>query len=294
MPPQPITTNQPQRPKTSLAMTIALFGVALATLIISSFFTSTKASAAEIAEQFMRSDASSKQIVDHKILDQLLENYIETDAEGLNRVNYKALKAKQSHLQTYLKQLQAIKVTDLNKSEQFAFWANLYNAVTLEVVLTAYPVKSIRDIDISPGLFSNGPWGKKMVRVEGHELSLDDIEHKILRVLYKDPRVHYAVNCASIGCPNLQKQAFTGAKLHNQLEAAAISYVNSSRGVNLVNGRVELSKIYSWFQKDFGKDEKAILDHVRGYAKPALKAKLQQATSVWRYSYDWSLNDTAN
>ena len=288
MPSRQTKLNQHQAMRKTLAVTIGLLYLTILPLL-----TSPIASATTISEQFTPSNASSKHIVDHKILDQLLETHIKTDSEGLNRVNYKALKVKQPQLQTYLKQLQAVKVTDLNKAEQFAFWANLYNAVTLDVVLTAYPVKSIRDIDISPGLFSNGPWGKKLVRVENTPLSLDDIEHKILRVVFKDPRVHYAVNCASIGCPNLQKQAFTGPKLNAQLEAAAISYVNSNRGVKIEKGHVEVSKIYSWFQKDFGKDKKAVLDHLQRYANPGLKAKLQQATSIRRYYYDWNLNDTA-
>ncbi len=280
--------NQQQGLRKTIAVTMGLLYLTIMPLLANPI-----ASASPISQQFTPSNASSKRIVDHKILDQLLEAHIQTDSEGLNRVNYKTLKVKQPQLQTYLQQLQAVKATDLNKAEQFAFWANLYNAVTLDVVLTAYPVKSIRDIDISPGLFSNGPWGKKLVRVENTPLSLDDIEHKILRVVFKDPRVHYAVNCASIGCPNLRKQAFTGPKLEQQLEAAATAYVNSNRGLKITNGRIEASKIYSWFRKDFGKDEKAVLDHLQRYANPSLKAKLQQATSIRRYHYDWNLNDTA-
>ena len=249
--------------------------------------------AASLTEQFMSSDASSRQVVNHQILDDLLKSHIETDSEGLNRVNYKALKSQQSRLQIYLKQLQSIKVTALNRKEQFAFWANLYNALTLDVVLSAYPVKSIRDIDISPGLFSNGPWGKKLVKIEGTMLSLDDIEHKILRIVFRDPRVHFAVNCASIGCPNLQKHAFSGRKLNQQLNAAASSYINSNRGVNVNNGRLELSKIFSWFQQDFGPGERAVLNYIKTYASPVLKTKLQQASSVSHYFYDWNLNDTA-
>ena len=160
-------------------------------------------------------------------------------------------------------------------------------------MIAAYPVKSIKDIDISPGLFSDGPWGKKLITIEGTPLSLDDIEHEILRKNFNDPRVHYAVNCASIGCPNLQKQAFTAARLEQQLEQAAKDYVNSNRGVVITDGEVAISKIYSWFKKDFGISDAEILAHLGRYAAAPLKGKLANAQQIGDYFYDWSLNDTA-
>ena len=253
----------------------------------------TSLSAATLQDQFAKSAPQSTQTVDHNIFSQLLGKYIIQDKTGLNRVNYQALKGEQAKLKTYISQLEAVKVTKLSKDEQFAFWANLYNAVTLNVVLDAYPVKTIKDIDISPGIFSNGPWGKKLVTIEGTQLSLDDIEHKILRAIFKDPRVHYAVNCASIGCPNLQKKAFIGAELNAQLDQAARDYVNSNRGVVVQNGRVSASKIYAWFKKDFGPNQTSLLAHLKKYADEPLKTQLNQATSINRYFYDWTLNDTA-
>jgi hypothetical protein len=122
-------------------------------------------------------------------------------------------------------------------------------------VASHYPVRSIRDISLGGGLvatLSGGPWKAKVAKIQGIELSLDDIEHGILRPVFKDPRVHYAVNCASIGCPNLRTEAFTGAKLSQQLDSAAGDYVNSSRGVRFENGRGVVSSIYVWFEEDFG------------------------------------------
>ena len=128
-------------------------------------------------------------------------------------------------------------MTQLNQSEQFAYWVNLYNAKTVDLVVAHYPVRSIRDIGIS-GLLATGPWGKKVVRVEGVDLSLDDVEHKILRPLWRDPRIHYAVNCASAGrCPNLARSAYTGASLEAMLKVAARDYVNSPRGASIQNRR---------------------------------------------------------
>ena len=186
--------------------------------VLSLFLLTSVADAGQIETTFIKHDKTSTITVDHSAWDKLLETYIKADAEGLNRVDYAAFK-RDGHaaLKKYLLHLQAVDVTKLNQSEQFAFWANLYNAVTIDVVLAHYPVKSIKDIDIS-GFFKDGPWGKKLVKVNAIALSLDDIEHKILRGLFRDPRIHYAVNCASVGCPNLGKHAFQGIELSAQLD----------------------------------------------------------------------------
>ncbi len=266
-----------------------IFGLTMGLFLMAA----TSLSAASLKDQFAKSAPQSTQKVDHSNFSQILGKHIVKDKTGLNRVNYQALKSQQTKLKAYISQLETVKVTNLGKEEQFAFWANLYNAVTLNVVLDAYPVKTIKDIDISPGIFSNGPWGKKLVTIEGTQLSLDDIEHEILRPIFKDPRVHYAVNCASIGCPNLQNKAFTGSKLNAQLDQAARDYVNSNRGVVVQNGRVSASKIYSWFKKDFGPNQTTLLAHLKKYAKGPLKNQLTQTKTINRYFYDWTLNDTA-
>ncbi|MGI9379835.1 MAG: DUF547 domain-containing protein, partial [Methyloligellaceae bacterium] len=209
----------------------------------------------------------------------------------LNVVDYGRFKAEaRNKLTAYLDQLQKTQVTKLNKREQYAFWVNLYNAKTVDIILEHYPVKSIRDIDISPGLFTNGPWKKKVVTVKGTDLSLDDIEHVILRGLWKDNRVHYAVNCASIGCPNLATAAFTGDNLDQMLDEGARAYVSSPRGVKIEGNRLLVSKIYSWFSKDFGNSEADLLTHLRRYAGPKLSEKLKSFTDIDKYVYDWNLN----
>lgn len=268
----------------------------LTLLLITLPFISAKA--APLAEKFARSATETaadlgQMPLDHSPFSQLLESVIELDDTGLNRVNYKKLKNNPAPLAAYIEKLAAINVTKLSASEQFAYWANLYNALTLKVVAEAYPVKTIRDIDISPGLFANGPWGKKLIIIEGDMLSLDDIEHEILRKAFKDPRVHYAVNCASIGCPNLRKAAFTGPELERQLNDAARDYVNSRRGVKVENGRLAISKIYSWFQEDFGGSEQAVLAHLEKYAGEETRQKLKKLGEIDDYFYDWTLNDQA-
>ena len=162
------------------------------------------------------------------------------------------------------------------------------------IVLDKYPVKSIKDISLGGGLVTlvtGGPWKAKIMKVGGQEISLDDIEHGVLRPVHKDPRVHYAVNCASFGCPNLGTEALTGAKLDAQLDAAAKAFVNHPRGIKVEDGKATASSIYTWFQKDFGGTDKGVLDHVRKYAGPELKAKLEKVTSIAGYDYDWSINE---
>lgn len=240
----------------------------------------------------------SSTVVDHSAWSSLLAVHVRPAEAGLNRVDYAAFK-KQGHgaLKQYVAKLEATDVAKLDRAEQFAFWANLYNAKTIDIVLDKYPVKSIKDISLGGGLLAavtGGPWKAKVVKVSGIELSLDDIEHGILRPIFNDARVHYAVNCASVGCPNLGREAFTGAKLDAQLDAAARLYVNSARGITVKNGKVTASSIYSWFQADFGGSEQGVLEHVRAYAEPALGKHLSGVTTIADFNYDWALNDAKN
>lgn len=256
-----------------------------------------QAQAANLAEHFRINEravtASHSLHIDHDAFSKILKSIIRQDQTGLNRVDYRKLKQHKPALNAYVHKLSQVKVRQLGAKAQFSYWANLYNALTLQVVMEAYPVATIRDIDISPGLFSNGPWGKKLIKVEGLSLSLDDIEHEILRKVFKDPRVHYAVNCASVGCPNLQKEAFVSARLNAQLDQAAKDYINSDRGVRIMRGKVALSKIYSWFQRDFGGSEEGVRRHISRYLTTEKAVKLRTIGSIDNYFYDWSLNDTA-
>jgi hypothetical protein len=182
----------------------------------------------------------------------------------------------------------------LDRPEQFAFFVNLYNAKTLDIVLDHYSVKSIKDISLGGSLFSSlsgGPWQAKVVKVKGIDLSLDDIEHVILRRNFRDPRVHYAVNCASIGCPNLSNEAYMGAKLNAQLDGAARNYINHPRGMHFDGQTLIASSIYNWFKEDFGGTDEGVIKHALKYASPNLASKLRTAQSIGGFQYDWNLND---
>lgn len=247
--------------------------------------------AAALHEIFNAHHKHGTKSVDHSAWGALLEKYLSTDKDGLNRFDYAGMKASGADaLGRYVRKLEKTDPATLTPSEQFAFWTNLYNAKTVEIVTTHYPVSSIRDIRLSLNPFA-GPWQAKVVRVAGQELSLDDIEHKILRPVWKDPRIHYAVNCASVGCPNLLKQPFTGKKLEPMLEQAARAYVNSTRGARIQDSKLVVSSLYDWYADDFGRNTTEIIAHIKRYADGKLAGRLENISEIDDYAYDWMLND---
>ena len=268
--------------------------ISLVVIAISIFFASP-ALAAPKAERWVRWESHEPDSgirVDHRKWDQFLKRQIIATQDGVHRVAYGVVSdTDRKLLQEYVSEMSEIPVSKLDRREQFAYWINFYNAMTVAIVLEHYPAASIRDIDISPGLFSDGPWGRKVATIENTPLSLDDIEHRILRPIWRDPRIHYAVNCASIGCPNLAASAYRPERLEEQLNAAARSYVNSNRGVNFIGDDLIVSRIYDWFAGDFGDSESDILDHIRLFASPALRDRLSGRTEIDGYVYDWALND---
>ncbi|MEM7506455.1 MAG: DUF547 domain-containing protein [Pseudomonadota bacterium] len=233
--------------------------------------------------------AGSTQTVDHSAWDSFLAQYLSEGADGINRVAYgKVTAADVAAVDAYIATLQAVDPVALNRAEQLAYWINLYNAQTVALILANRPVESIRDL--GEGLFAVGPWDKKLVTVKGRELSLNDIEHGIVRPVFNEPRIHYALNCAALSCPDLGKKAYRGATLDKTLAEAERSYVNDPRGVRLVNGQLVLSSIYNWFREDFGANEAAVIQRLSKYATGDAKAALDGRSKVDDYAYDWSLN----
>lgn len=231
--------------------------------------------------------------VDHTPWNRILQRYLQAGADGINRFDYARLNRDgRQDLDAYLRELAAKPVGRMDRKSQMAFWINLYNALTVRTVAEAYPVKSIRDIDISPGLFGDGPWGKQLIRIEGVAVTLNDIEHRILRPLWGDPRIHYALNCASLGCPNLARRAYEPQNLDAMLDAGARAFINSRRGVWWDGDRLTVSSIYAWFQDDFGGNDVGILTHLRRYAEAKIAKRLASAKRIDRHDYDWRLNDS--
>ena len=259
--------------------------------LMTAAFSAEAAPRAELWPHWTEHDRNSRLSINHSAWDRFLQMYVRTDKNGINVLAYGDVsKANRKLLEDYIAMLEMVPIATYSRSEQLAYWINFYNALTVRVILAYYPVESIMDIKISPGWFSPGPWGKKLVKVDNRSLSLDDIEHRILRPIWKDPRIHYAVNCASIGCPNLQKQAFTAENLEKLLDQGARAYVNHSRGAEFIRGELYVSTIYNWFIEDFGGDTRGVIAHISRYAEPALKKRLSTVSDIAGNSYDWGLN----
>jgi len=236
-------------------------------------------------------DPDSNMRVDHRFWDIFLQRYVSVSEDGVNRVDYNAVTAAdKAALDAYLDRLAATRVSALRRASQLAYWINLYNALTVRTILAHYPVASIRDIDISPGLFSDGPWGKPLTAVAQTPLSLNDIEHRILRPIWRDPRLHYALNCAALGCPNLQDRAFTVGNTPALLDDAARAFINNPRGARVSGDTLTLSSLYVWYAEDFGGGETGVLEHLKKYAQPDLLEALDTVTVI-ENDYNWSLNE---
>ncbi len=237
-------------------------------------------------------NAASGRRIDHTRWGLFLNRYLDTlHPSGIYRLKYAAVTERdKAVLGKYLSDLATVRVTQLNRSEQLAFWVNLYNALTVQVVLDHFPVSSIRAIDISPGLFRRGPWDAKLIRIEGLHLSLNDIEHRILRPIWQDPRLHYVLNCASLGCPNLPEAPVSAGNSEELLEQSAQRFINHARGVHFTAGRLTLSSIYDWYKEDFGNSRGELIKHLQGYAHPDLANKLKKYRGSVNYRYDWQLN----
>ncbi len=220
----------------------------------------------------------------------LLRQYTRENTDGLVQFDYGALNntpASMAMLGAYIDKLAAEKPSKMQRNEALVYWANLYNALTVQVVAQNYPVSSIRKIKTG---FRAGPWKRKLVTVEGQELSLDDVEHGIMRPTFKTPLVHYMVNCASIGCPNLKTTPWHSTNLAAELEQAARDYINSPHGVAIDKDRLQASSIYKWFKEDFGGNDAGVLSHIRKYANEELLAALKGRTKINKYAYDWDIN----
>lgn len=219
-----------------------------------------------------------------------LGRWLREGEDGLNRVDYAGAAAAGAvgPLRDWLAAMQRTDPLALSRDAAFSFWVNLYNAETVALMLEAWPVRTILEVD--GGLFNTGPWSKKRLSVAGAELSLDDVEHGVLRPVWGDARVHYAVNCASVGCPNLAPAPWRSEGLDAALDRAARAYVNHPRGARLDEGQLVVSKIYEWFEADFGGSTSGVIAHLARHAEPDFAARLARVGWIARTEYDWGVN----
>ena len=209
------------------------------------------------------------QAVSHEIWNTLVQMYV----SDKGAVNYKGFKQSKGRLDVYLQQLsQNPPQSSWNRNEQMAYWINLYNAATVALIVENYPLKSIQDID--------KPWDKAFIKVGDKTYNLNQIEHEILRPQFQDPRIHFAVNCASQSCPELLNEAYTAAKLDEQLEKQTKTFINNPKH----NSASEVSQLFNWYKDDFTKNG-TVLDYLNKYADTPYKGTLRFRP------YDWNLNE---
>lgn len=231
---------------------------------------------------FFASKAMANNDIDNRIYASLLKKHVIN-----NRVNYDGFKKDEKLLDEYLAILSHTNVKSLSKNSRFAFYINAYNAFTIKLVLTKYPgINSIKEI----GSFFSNPWDKKFILLQKRTVSLDHIEHGILRSKFKDPRIHFAINCASKSCPPLLDEPYESQTLETQLDAQAKKFINNKKNTIIKNNTLFISKIFQWFKEDFSDNP---LFFIKGYASGELKEKLNSAESnikINHLNYDWSLN----
>jgi len=224
----------------------------------------------------------SNATMDHALYAELLEKYVQNGT-----IAYQGFKNEEAKFDQYLKILEETDTKKLSRNEQFAFYVNAYNAWTIKLILTGYPgIKSIKDL----GSIFKSPWEKQIVRINGDIITLDHIEHDILRPRFKDPRVHFVVNCASQGCPPLRSEPYRADILEQQLDEMARAFINDSRQNRLEGRTLYVNSIFKWFSEDFNND---VVGFFLKYAQEDLKKQLKDSKSkikVKYLDYDWSLN----
>lgn len=229
--------------------------------------------------------------VQHQTWQDFLDSYLLFDDKDQSYMAYaKVSQQDKSNLKNYIKYLSQLLPKELSKKQQMAYWINLYNAKTVDLILDAYPVTSIRKLGES--WFKSGPWDDKVLMVADIKLSLNDIEHRILRPIYQQASLHYALNCASLSCPNLSATVFTSSNTQTLLAEGARHYINHSRGVSFnEDGELVLSSVYKWYKEDFGTSYIDLLTHLIGYSNKPLGDKLRTYKGPINYQYNWKLNE---
>ncbi|SHM02963.1 DUF547 domain-containing protein [Hymenobacter psychrotolerans] len=222
---------------------------------------------------------------DHRIFDALLKKHV--DRRG--RVSYKGFLADQRELNRYLELLsQHPPTAEWSRKDQMAFWINAYNAYTIRLILDHYPVQSIKDIGSKIQIpLVTTPWAARFFRIGGEKMSLDDIEHGTLRKHYNDPRVHFALVCASVSCPPLRNEAYTAARLEQQLEQQGRLFLNDPTKNRIARAGAQLSRYFDWYKGDWNQNGQSVVKWVNRYSA----TRLEPGATITFLDYDWRLNE---
>ena len=203
---------------------------------------------------------------------------LKSNVTSSGKVNYVSMKTKLSNIETYITNLESLSdQSTWSKNEKLAYWINLYNAATVRLIIQNYPTTSITSLN------GGKPWDKKVVTISGKSYTLNQIENDIIRPRFKEPRIHFAVNCAAVSCPKIMNSAFTADKLNYQLTKQAKAFINGSK--NSINeNSVEISKIFEWYAVDFGS---SIIEYLNKYSTTQINS---EATIGYK-EYNWNLNN---
>lgn len=196
------------------------------------------------------------------------------------KVNYKGFKQDQAKLNAYLEDLSAnTPASSWSRNEKLAYWINVYNAYTVKLIVDNYPLKSIQDL--------GKPWDKKFIKIGGDIYSLNEVEHEIIRKRFNDARIHFAVNCASFSCPKLLNEAYTGAKLEQQLNTQTRAYINNPVHNEISANKGAISQLFNWYADDFVKSAGSVIAFINKYST----VKLRNEARLEYKEYGWSLNE---
>lgn len=224
---------------------------------------------------FNTSSVKAQQVFDHTLWDDLL--LLNVSDDGM--VNYKGFMLHSAKLYEYFGKLSENPPTeDWNQKETLAYWINAYNAYTIKLIIDNYPLKSIKDI--------KHPWDNKFFKIDGEWYSLNDLEHKILRKL-EEPRIHFAINCASYSCPVVWNRAYTGENVNEALEKQTASFINDPERNTITKDVVAVSKIFDWFKKDFKINGGNVKDFINKYST----IKINKQPNKGYKEYNWNLNE---
>jgi len=234
----------------------------------------------------------SQQSVDHSAWQDLLDDYLDDNhASGINRFDYASISEQdRAKLVAYIDSLQSIDPRNLNANEQISYWANLYNANTVYEVIQGIEEDNISSIkDIWSNLVTPGPWDKESLTIAGQKVSLNIIEHGILRPIWRDRRIHYALNCASIGCPSLLSTAFTADLVDELMNEAEEDFLGHPRAVSVDGEKLILSSLFDWYAADFAASPEELLEYLSDYVDEDTLDGIENHSSI-SYTYDWNLN----
>ena len=215
----------------------------------------------------------------HKTWDNLTRKYISSSG----KVNYAGFKKEKIQLEKYIKELQSYHkdLSSWSKNKRLAYWINVYNAVTVKLIVDNYPLKSITD------LHGGKPWDQKLINLGGVSYSLDVIENKIIRPRFNEPRIHFAVNCAAKSCPKILNRAWTEDNIQRYLTKQTKAFIANSSQNTIKEDKVILSKIFDWYKTDFGTSNENVIKFINKYSDIDVKSD----ASVSYNEYNWSLNN---